>query len=157
MSSSLCVQTSVGDVGRKAVSLHGYNFASLVNSGKFQYGCNNDGIFLLNTGEQDNGVDYTRTVTFASTDFGISSLKRIRFLYFGIDTNEEFTVSVMGDNKVWRDYTVVLSKQGLQEVRRSIGRDGFGRYWKIKISSSNRFRLDSLHGLLIVRQLGLKG
>lgn len=153
----IAIQTAVGDVGSKAVTELSYAFNALINTGSFQYGCNDDGIFLLNSGEQDNDGDYVRSFTLSSSDYGLANLKRIRFLYLGIDTDNSFTVSVMGDNKVWRDYTVPLNKLGLQEIRKSIGRDGFGRYWKIKISSTNRFRISMIGAVLVIRPLGLRG
>jgi len=153
----LAVQTAIGSAGSKAATALSHSFTSLLSTGTFQYGGNEEGIFLLNTGEQDNGVDFERSFTLASSDYGLDNLKRLRFVYIGVDADESFTVSVMGDDKVWRDYTVDLNKTGLQEIRRSIGRDGFGRYWKIKISSTKRFRIDNMSGLFIVRSLGMRG
>jgi len=154
---SIAVQTAVGSLTGKAVTELSYSFGTLVNTGRFQYGLNNEGIFLLNIGEQDNDVDYTRSFTLASSDLDAKNLKRFRFLFIGVDTDDSFTISVMGDNKTWRDYDVVLNKTGLQEIQQVVGHGDFGRYWKIKISSTSRFRVDSIDGTLIVRPLGVRG
>lgn len=153
---TIATQTAIGELGRKAVTELSYSFDNMVNVGH-QYGCNSEGIFLLNNGEQDDDSDFTRTFTVSSSDYGTKNLKRFRFIYIGIDTDNSFTVSVMSDNKVWRNYDAVLNKTGLQQLRVPVGRDGYGRYWKVKITSTSRFRIDSIVGLLIIRPLGIKG
>ena len=147
---SIAIQTAQN----RAVTELSFSFASMVDCGQFQYGSNADGLFRLNVGEQDAGADFTREFVLASSDYGVDNLKKMRSLYIGADCNNAFTVSVMGDDKVWRTYTPILRKQGLQEIKLPIGRDGYGSYWKIKISSTKQFRIDRISGNIIVRALG---
>ncbi len=153
----IAVQTAVGDVGNKATTELSLTFNSLVNTGKFQYGLNENGIFRINTGEQDVGIDYERTFTLSTSDLGQRNIKRFRFIYIGADVDESFIISVMGDNKVWQHYYPDLTKTGIQTIRKSITRNGQGRYWKIKITSIKRFRIDNIMGLFIIRPLGIRG
>lgn len=146
---SIAVQTAASNATTELSD----SFASMVDTGEFQYGCNSEGIFLLNSDEAGS----TRTFTLATTDFGMKNHKRLRKLYIGLVADSPITVSVMGDKKVWRHKTKALKKTGLQTLRVPIDRDGFGRYWTIKISATTRFRIDSIDGLLVVRSLGIRG
>lgn len=153
---SIAVQTAVGAIGSKATTELSYAFASMVNLGSFQFGANADGLFLLNSTNKDNDVVYERSLTFATTSFNIYNPKRGRFIYIGIDTDVSFTVSVKFDNQDWRDYPVELFKTGLQRLKVSIGRNGQGKYFTLKITSNSWFRLDSVEGAFVIRPIGIR-
>jgi hypothetical protein len=150
-------QTAVGEIGSKATTELSYSFASLLNIGGFQYGAGENGLFRLNTGEADNGINYTRSCTLATSDYGVSNPKRARFIYIGFDASFPFMLSVKIDEQAWRDYTVTPRKVGIQRIRVPIGRNGQGRYFTIKVSSTRRFIIDQMDGMFIVRSSGIKG
>ncbi len=159
---SIAVQSAVGASSSKAVTELTYNFSSIINTGKFQYGLNREGIFLLNNGDTDDGELYSRSFTLATTDLDVVNMKRARKLLIGIDTRKEFTVSITFDNNNWRHYTRVPEKLGLQTLEISIGRGrltqgGSGRYVTIKVTSMYRFRVDHILGNFFVRPRGIKG
>ena len=155
--SSIAIQTAVGKIGEKAVTELTYGFSSLININGFQFGGNESGLFRLNTEETDNGTKYTRSVTFATIDFGISNPKHGRFIDIGFEATATLVLFVKIDNQAWRNYTVTPLKTGLQRIRIPIGRNGQGRYFTFKLSSNSRFRLDQIDGVFIVRPAGIKG
>lgn len=158
MSGSIAVQGAIGEVGSKATTLiSDFSFNSMAEINGVQLGASADGLFKLNTGADDDGTSFISTFTIATTDFGLHNHKQIRFLYFGVDTDSDFTVSVKADDKVWRDYTAEVSKTGMQEIRVPVGRDGYGRYWTIKISSTAFFRLDQIDIATYVLSAGRRG
>lgn len=156
--SAIAVQTVVGEIGGKATTtLDGYDFNSFATINGFEFGADHNGLHLLNTGDQDNEEDYTRTLTFATTDFGDNNPKRIRFIYVGVEATSPFTLSVKADEQSWRNYTVTPLKTGLQRVRVPVGRDGQGRYWAIKVTATTAFRIDSVDAMIYERSTGIKG
>ena len=110
----LAVQTAVGDLGRKATSELSWNFNALIAAGGFPYGCDDNGIHLLNTTELDGATPYTRSFTLATNDLGVKNPKRGRFAYIGIDTDTEFTLEITIDEQAPRSYTVTPLKTGLR-------------------------------------------
>lgn len=154
---TIAIQTAVGPMGQKATTLLSYGLRSMCNMGKFQYGANEDGLFLLNQGEDDAGRQYERSFTLATSDYGVFQPKRFRFVYIGIEADTAFIVSVKADDQDWRTYRVVPRKTGLQRIRVPIGRDGQGRYWTVRISSTGRFRVDHIDGMMVVRSSGIGG
>ena len=154
---TIAVQTAIGTIGSKATTELSYAFKSMINAGEFQYGLNQDGIYLLNQGEQDDGETFERSVTFATTDFGVKNPKRVRFIHIGFVADYEFTLAVKIDDQVWRKYTVTPRKTGLQRLRVPIGRNGQGAYITTKITSRSMFRIDMMAGILIVRPTGITG
>ena len=152
------VQCAVGATGKKALTkLSNCDFNSMAVINGVPLGANSSGLFKLNDGELESSAAFTRTFILATTDFGIDNQKRVRFVYIGIDTEYEFTLSVKADDQTWRDYTVTPPKTGLQRIRISIGRSGQGRYWTFKISSTNAFVIDKIEAILNARSGGIVG
>ena len=148
---SIATQTTVGEIGSKAVTELSYSFASMINVRGFQYGGNSEGLHRLNVEDPAAATTFTRTFTLATTDFGIKVPKRARFLSIGFDADDAFTVSVKLDDKTWRDYPVVPLTTGLQRIRVTIGSSGQGRYFTIKVSSTSKFRIDNIIALFTAR------
>jgi len=153
----IAIQTAVGEIGSKATTELAWKYDDMVSVGNLQYGANEDGIYQMNATEQDDGSDFIRTLTFATTDFDSKNPKRMRSLYFGIETDDDITVSVKTDDQSWRDYTLEHEKNGIQRVAVDIGMDGQGRYWTVKLSSTTPFRIDNIGSVFIIRPMGLKG
>lgn len=155
--SGIAVQGAIGDIGAKATTKLSSSYNSLATINGVAIGANSSGLHLLNSGNQNNDVDFTKTFTLATTDFGIDNFKRIRFVYIGIDFSSAITLSVKADDQSWRNYTITPKKTGLQKIKKSIGRNGQGRYWTFKISSISAFRIDSLKAAIYVRPIGISG
>lgn len=154
---TIAVQGAVGEAGTKATTTLSYAFNSLAVINGFSFGANSDGLYQINTTNQDAGADYTRSVTFCTTDFGDNNPTRVRFVYVGIDTDNIFTVSVKVDDQAWRNYSQTPPKTGLHRVRVPVGRNGEGRYWTVKVSSDYFFRIDEIKLLLYEQSTGKTG
>jgi len=150
----LAIQTAIGGSTSKAVSMLNLSFDDMINMDRYQYGFNSDGIYLLNNGGDG---EFASSFTFATSDFGISKPKHIRFIYLGIDTSNSFKVSVKVDNGTFEDYTVSNLKSGLQRLRIPIKSTQQGRYFTIKVSSSFYFRLEEMDCAFYVRSSGIRG
>jgi len=154
---TLAVQGAVGGIGSKATTELSYSFSSMSNAGEYQYGVNKNGIYRLNTGETDDENDYTRTFTLATASLGEKGHKQGRMIYVGVEATEPFTVSISFDEQTFRNYTATPSKTGLQTVRIPIGKNQRGKYVTVKVTSTDRFRIDSISGLFIVRPIATRG
>ncbi len=151
---TIAVQTAVGEIGSKATTELSFAFNSLLNLGEIQIGTNSDGIYLLNT---DDDESFERTFTLATTDLGIPNPKHARFFHIGIVTDNDFVISVKFDNSAWRNYAVEALKNGLQRIRVPLRQDDQGRYFTLKITSNYWFRIDSIDGDFIIRSNGIGG
>ncbi len=145
----LAVQTAHNN----AVTELSSEFLSMTSSEGFQYGCNENGVYLLNQANHN----FESSFTLATTDIGDHHPKRLRYLYVGIDTDNTFTVSVKVDRGEWRDYSTEPLTTGLQRIKVPIGKSQQGRYFTIKISSNYIFRIDSIKGLFSPRSTGIRG
>jgi len=154
---AIATQGLVGPVGAKATTELSYNFNSMANTGKFQFGANGNGLYRLNTGELDDAAIYERTFVINTSDYGVKNPKQFRFIYIGFSGDQPFTVSVDVDEQGWRDYTVIPKKTGLQRIRVPIGSNQQGRYWRIKITSNYRYRIDQVDGEFYIRSSGIGG
>jgi len=156
--SAIAVQGAVGGIGNKATAqFTNYGFQSFAVIDGVPLGANSTGLFRLNTGEQDNGQEYSRSFTPATTDFGISNFKKARKAFLGFSADEEFTLTTTTDDQVSKTRTVDLKKTGLQRRVVALGRKQSGRYWKVKVSSTSAFRFDSIDLLMNIRSAGFAG
>ena len=156
----IAVQGAIGESGRKPTTvLSGFAFNSMATINGVDIGASlTNGLCVLNQGEKDVDAEVQRTVTFATTDFGIKNPKRIRYIYFGISFSSPITVSVAVDDQPERTYTLrPVKASGMQRVKLTIGHNRQGRYWRVKITSDKRFVLDDVETLLVVRTSGIKG
>lgn len=154
---SLAVQTAVGEIGSKATTEISYSFNSMINIAGSQWGCNKNGLYELNSGEDDNGVPYERSFTLAKSDFGSKHQKNGRMLYLGIDTDHDLSVGISFDGQAEKVYPVAVLTTGLQRVRVPIGTRARGRYCTIRFFSNHWFRIDSVKGLFFEHSSGIGG
>jgi len=157
---SIAVQTAVGEIGSKAVSELSYAFGGMVNCGRFQYGVNESGIFLLNSGDTDNDSLFESSFTLATSDYGAANNKRFRYIYLKIEVygDTDITVSVRPNKGEWLVRSVAVAGAGLKTVSFTIPREnGQGNYHTVKIACNKQFRIHGISGLLIVRPSGVRG
>lgn len=150
----IAVQTAANN----AVTTTSKQFEGITSTCGFQYGLNSSGIYLLNTGEDDDGQLFERTFTLATTDLGVHGVKTFRYIYVGITTDNKFTVSLLADGK--RSPTIrEVSPQGsgLQIVKIPVGSDAQGRSWALTIKSNYSFHVDSIDADVRVRPTGRRG
>lgn len=153
----IAVQGAVGSLGEKATTELTYAFNSMATINGVALGASSSGLFKLNSGTQDDGEDFTRSFTLATTDFGIHNPKKVRYLYVGIKTDNIFTVLTRVDEGDWRLWPTKPPKKGLHGVRVPIGLSSQGRYWTVKISSKYHFRVAEIKVLPIIRNSGIVG
>jgi len=153
----IAVQTKVGAIREKATTELSLDFDSMVSVNGFEFGANSDGIYLMNTGDDDVSTTVTRTLTFATSDLGIKNFKHVRFLYLGVSTDNDFTVSVKYDRGTFSDYPVSIQTTGLQYVRVPVAYNQQGRYVTIKITATHYLVVDSVEAVLITRPAGVAG
>jgi len=149
--SSIAIQTEA----ENAITELSFRFASMVNSCGFQYGCNEDGIFLLN--DHSSVEAFSREFTLATTDAGMKGQKRLRFVHVGIDTDSPFTLSVKFDDEVYEDFSVAPPSTGLQRIRVDMPHTQVGRYLTVKITSNYHFVIDDIKVAMYRRNSGIVG
>lgn len=157
--SSIVIQTAVGDIGEKATTELQFEYDSMVNCGQYQYGLNENGIFLLNQGNTDNSAVFESSFTLQTSDFGVKNNKRFRFVYLEVEVYKDstFTVTVTPNNGTAIYKTVSTFGPGLKTMSFTIQKSGgHGNYHKIKIASNEQFRIHSVSGLMIVNSLGFR-
>lgn len=157
--SSIVVQTAVDDIGKKATTELQFEYNSLVNCGKYQYGFNENGIFLLNQGNTDNSDVFESSFTMQTSDFGAKNNKRFRYIYLEVEVYEHstFTVTVTPNNGTAISKSVSTIGPGIKTISFTIQKSGGqGNYHKVKIASNEQFRIHSVSGLMIVNSLGFR-
>ena len=159
---AIAVQSAVGETGRKPVTTIPWcNFSSMAVVNGMPIGASDEGLFLLDAGETNNGTAYTRSVTFATTDFGAIEPKWGRFLYIGIDvaTTDTITVKVKADEQTESTYTATTKKTGLQRIRVPLSRKvtAQGRYLRVTIEAQSWFRIERVDMEIIKRNKGIVG
>lgn len=135
-----------------ATQFCGYNFNSFCKIGDKYYGANDLGIFEL-TGNNDAGTNIDAFFELIISDFGISNMKRIRSIYVGGEANGRLTLTVKDDENNSRTYALNLTSGNIQSSGKvSVGRDGIGRYWQIRVDnvSGVYFAIDSIELLLTI-------
>ena len=125
-----------------------YNFVSLC--GKLAAG--KDGIFTLDDAEDDAGVTIDSVVELPLTDLGASYQKRLRSIYVGYEAEGSLLLKVSNDDGNEREYTLATTSNNQHGGKVSIGRDGKGRYWQLRIENVNGcdFSLDMIEIIPII-------
>jgi len=135
-----------------------FEFTSMVKFGDKFIGTKDTGLFEIG-GDSDDGVNIDAYFIPLKTDFGLANPKRMRFGYFGFKSASDLSLEVSTDDESPRSYTVSARLSGQQGGRKSIGRNGKGRYWSYKIGNTNGadFSFDSLKVLPVILSMGRNG
>lgn len=131
-----------------------YTFNSLVRFNGTFLGANNHGLFELK-GSKDNTALIVSEFSPVMTDFGIINTKGLYYVYLGVDTQEDLSLTVKADNKPVKTYIIKARQSGQQTIRAKLGRSLYGRYWSFTISNplGNTFAIDSIDVLPRIRNL----
>ena len=129
-----------------------YDFNSFCKIGGKYFGANDSGIFEL-TGDDDADSNINAFFELILSDFGISNMKRIRSLYVGGESDGSLTVTLKDDENNSRTYNLNLTSGNKQSSAKvSVGRDGLGRYWQVRIDnvSGVYFAIDFIEVLAVI-------
>ena len=129
-----------------------FDFNSFCRIGEKFYGANDSGIFEL-TGDSDNGTNIDAFFELILSDFGVSSMKRIRSIFVGGEANGGLTLTLKDDENNLRLYTLNLTSGNRQSSGKvAVDRDGLGRYWQTRIDNIGGayFAIDSIEVLAII-------
>jgi hypothetical protein len=134
-----------------------HNYNSMVNFNGVKLGAMETGIYQMDQGDDDDGVDILAYFEPGTTDFGINNPKRLRFLFLGFESTGDLEVDISADQQVVRTVTVKANKLNQQRTRVAVGRDGRGRYWSFRIRNKRGcdFSMDSMDAEIITLNQGL--
>lgn len=111
-----------------------------------------DGIYQVDTGDNDDGTDIDAVVELPLSDMGYEGQKRLRRVYLGGEFDGD-TVSITTENGEGnsRDYTAKSSSSLERNIYANIGRGGKSRYWKtiIKNVDGGDFSLDAVTAIVV--------
>jgi len=108
----------------------GFDFNSMVEFAGKKLGANEDGIFEILTGDDDNGVAISGFFELLRTDLDEWREKRVRKLYLGGQWSGNMQIGVKFDNDAWTYKTLTPAETSLGEHGNEIywRRDKRGRY-----------------------------
>lgn len=132
-----------------------WNFNSMVRFGDKYLAASDAGLFTIG-GNQDNGEAIDAYFIPVTTDFGLSNLKRVRFVYFGFEATSNLEIEITADEEIVRTYEIPTQRTGQQSVSIPVGRDIYGRYWSFKIRNTSGcdFSIDKINLLLNILPKG---
>jgi len=146
----LCLQLE-----RSALSQYAnYNFNSMCKFNGAYLGANENGIFVLDSGDLDGTSQIEAFFELLTSDWGIEHQKRIRSVYVGYETNGQIMVKAKDDDDNQREY--ILEPNHLDNKQHGAklpgDRNGKGRYWMIRVENINGsdFSIDSIKVLPVI-------
>lgn len=150
MANKFCLNVNLSNLS--ITQYCGFNFNSFCQIGDSYFGADSTGIYEL-IGNDDAGANIDSFFELVLSDFGISNMKRIRFVYVGGEADGKLTLTLKDDEDNSRSYDLRLttgSKQSSGKV--DVGRDGQGRYWQVRIDNTSGvyFAIDSIELLTII-------
>ena len=116
-------------------------------------GANEDGIFVLEQGDDDDGEMIRAIVETHKTDFGASYQKRMRSAYLGGEFGGDLALLVKEDDSERTCTIAAEDARMLQQSRKTgLGRDQKGRYWLFRLENVNGcdFALDHMEVMPVV-------
>lgn len=128
-----------------------YNSMFVLPSGE-RYGLTSEGVFKIG-GFTDDGNAVSAIVKSGNSDHGTARGKRIRFIYFGIETTGSLTITVYFDNVQAYEYVVPASADTYKTVKIPIARRHRGSYiaWKIENTDGAFFALRSVKWIPVIK------
>lgn len=146
----LCLNLKGGQLSQWA----NYNFNSMTKVGDYYVGAGEDGLFQLNTDDDDAGMGIVAFFELPYSDWGIANQKRIRSLYVGYEANGDLLLTVKDDDANERNYILHPNHTANQQhgAKMPGARDGKGRYWMIRVDNINGadFSMDDIKVLPVV-------
>lgn len=110
-------------------------FNSMCRFGDTYLGVTNQGLFRIQ-GYADAGVQIPAVFKLGKTDFGTDRMKRISYVYLGLETTGALKLNVYCDGVFKKAYDVPYPGTGKQEVVVKIPDRGLiARYWEFGVES----------------------
>jgi hypothetical protein len=145
--------------GKATTQYTNFDFDSMVRFGDHILCASRAGLFR-HTGETDNGSLITAYFEPLTMDFGISSTKRVRFVYLSFEASGNLTLTVTTNMGLSASYLIPVAAAGQHAARVAISRSLYGRYWTFSISNAGNgldFSIDEIKVLPIIRSHGHHG
>lgn len=120
-----------------------YGFESFANTSMGPLAVAEDGLYLLD-GDTDAGGLIPAFVELPKNDFSSQDQKRIENVFIGVAAADPLDVSVSVDGDTTYTYTAVSSDDDLRVQRAKLGRGLRGNFWKLRLSASTAFELESV-------------
>jgi hypothetical protein len=114
--------------------------------------CGHDGIYQLEAGDDDAGVQIDAFVEFPKTNFGSSYAKRFRYLYVGYKSEGDLELDLTADDGTTQAFTLPANLTNQQAgARIPVSTIAQGVYWTIALRNlaGNSFTLNSIDALII--------
>lgn len=126
-------------------------FNSMCKFGNHYLGAANDGLFKIE-GYNDNGAQIPVLIRSGTTDFNTTRYKRVRFFYFGLQSDGDLKLTIFCNGVEVSNYIVTSTDGVSKEIRVPINRSNIGQYWHWQIENINGsfFVLYSVSALVIV-------
>ena len=128
-----------------------YQFNSLGTVGRYPIAANENGLFILESADDDNGTEIDSIVHFVNSHLDYLGIKRFRKLYIGYETSGNLIFSVETDENNTKSYELNTSNDSQLQHRDIVQmtRDMAGVYWRFKIENIDGcdFSVDSIEGL----------
>lgn len=86
-------------------------------------------------------------------DFGINNDKRLRYVYLSLESTDNLSLTINTEKVAAITFPVTIAGTGQQDVRVSITRNLYGRFWTFKVSGTCDFSIDEIRVLPIIRAL----
>ena len=140
MSDNLTIRLNLENL---AVTQYGaFDFTSFCVFDGVPLGANEEGIFVLEQGDDDDGLAIKAIVETHKTDFGASFQKRMRSAYLGGEFGGDLTLLVKTDDSE-RTFTIAAEDaRMLQQSRKTgIGRDQKGPVLAVQARKHKRLQL----------------
>lgn len=164
----LSVQCKAGGVGEKPVTTLSYKtagiFFGLINTGKYQYGVNDGGIWQLNyTSEDevstDDGQQISYSIRLNTSDFGyIGNLKKIMYVYVVMSSSascSETPALTMQADEQQDELSFFKGRISQKQIRFPIKCKYQGAYWTVGLESNTPYTLFSISVNFIIRPTGI--
>ncbi len=152
----ICFNTNL-KAGSATTQFMNFEFNSMVKFAGKYIGASDNGLFTLG-GDLDDESLIAASFELPNSDFGINNHKRLRHIYFGVETYGDLEIICTVDDKDHRTYKIqpVKGRTGQQRIRIPVGRDIKGRYWSFRINNPMGcdFSVDSVEILPVVLPYG---
>jgi len=131
-----------------------FSFNSMCNFNGKLLGANRSGIFVLESGDDDNGTDISAFFKVGPTDFGVENEKRLRKIYVGGRLDGRLKLAMSADEGEEGVRELLSTDDSLKMVHQDVsgGRDIRGRFLSLKVSNvlGSDFTVSNILAVLIV-------
>ena len=121
--------------------------------GKY-WSASSNGLYNITGNTDETSTLISANMVTATMDFGVGNDKRLRCLYLSLETTGNLNVDINTEKVAAISYPITISTSGQQDIRLTISRALYGRFWTFKVSNGTSgadFSIDEMRVLPIVR------